>query len=85
VLPDVRGEDPEFWEDNGMEYAAAGTRQIDHVTADPTYVVEEMGFDRDSLDPNEQDGRFVYRIYARGTGGTNVAQSVVESTFTRRF
>jgi type IV pilus assembly protein PilX len=85
VLPDVRLEDEDWWADRGLEYGVAGEQEIERVTDDPTFVVEAMGFDRDSLDPNEPEGRWVYRIYGRGTGGTDVAQSVVESTFTRRF
>jgi type IV pilus assembly protein PilX len=92
VLPDVRNQDNAWWNANGMEYGetafatpGAGVRDLGRVVADPQYTVEQLGFDRDSLDPNEPDGRYVYRIYGRGAGGTNVAQSVVESTFTRRF
>jgi type IV pilus assembly protein PilX len=85
VLPDVRTQGEAFWDEHGVEYGEAGEQDIDRVTEDPQYVVEALGFDRDSLDPNEQEGRWVYRIYGRGTGGTDVAQTVVESTFTRRF
>jgi type IV pilus assembly protein PilX len=92
VLPDVRNQDDSFWNDNGVEYGetpfatpGAGVRDLGRVVADPQYTVEQLGFDRDSFDPNEPDGRYVYRIYGRGPGGTNIAQSVVESTFTRRF
>lgn len=92
VLPDVRGENDAFWDANGIEYGETplgdvgdGQQEIGRVAADPQYTIEQLGFDRDSLDPNEPDGRYVYRIYARGAGGTTVAQSVVESTFTRRF
>jgi type IV pilus assembly protein PilX len=88
----VRNQNDAWWLANGIEYgetpladAGEGEQEIARVVADPTYTVEQLGFDRDSLDPNEPDGRYVYRIYGRGPGGTNVAQSVVESTFTRRF
>jgi type IV pilus assembly protein PilX len=92
VLPDVRNQDNTFWNANGIRYGetpfatpGAGVQEIARVAADPQYTIEQLGFDRDSLDPNEPDGRYVYRIYGRGAGGTTVAQSVVESTFTRRF
>jgi type IV pilus assembly protein PilX len=92
VLPDVRNQDDNFWDNNGVEYGetpfatpGAGIRDIGRVVADPQYTIEQLAFERDSWDSNEVDGRYVYRIYGRGAGGTNVAQSVVESTFTRRF
>jgi type IV pilus assembly protein PilX len=86
VLPDIRGADEAWWDANGVQFGTADD-DIELVSDDPAYVAEELGFVRDNFLVGEAppEGRMVYRIYSRGEGGTEVAQAVVESTFTRRF
>lgn len=86
VLPDIRGADEDWWTENGVQFGTPD-EDIEMVADDPAYVAEELGFVRDNFLVGEAppEGRMVYRIYSRGEGGTEVAQAVVESTFTRRF
>lgn len=87
VLPDdLRSQDADWWTGNTVEYGD-GDEPIDLVREQPRFVVEELGFVEDDLATGlgPPEGRAVYRVYARAEGGTASAQSVVETTVTRRF
>lgn len=88
TLPDLGSQSVEWWETNALDYGASGAPEIGGVASDPRYVVEEQAFVPDSLDaPQEANkpGVNYYRITARGTGATDDAQVVLQSTFTMRF
>lgn len=53
----------------------------------PQYFVEYHSFIPDSLNVGNgpRKGGDIYRITARGTGGTDNAQAILQSTYTRRF
>jgi type IV pilus assembly protein PilX len=84
---DLRVQTPAWWTTNANEYGAAGTRQVTGVKRDPQFVIEELGFTPYSLTVGKgvPAGRTFYRNTAHGTGGTDAARSVVESTFTRPY
>jgi len=91
VLPaDLRAQDPiTFWDARATEY---GTGPNDlggtgGVSRNPQYVIEELGFIPDSLTVGKgvPSGRTYYKNTAHGFGGTQSAQTVVESTYTRRY
>lgn len=86
VIPEPRTSNALWWQANAVSYGTAAP-DLPFVAGDPDHVVEELGFVRDNFLVGEAppEGRMVYRIHSRGEGGTAVAQSVVESTFTRRF
>jgi len=80
-------QDNTWWNDNAKEYGVAGTQEVDGVKADPRVVIEELGFTPFSLTVGRgvPGGRTFYRNTARGVGGTDAAQTVVETTFTRPY
>ncbi|QBQ56272.1 pilus assembly PilX family protein [Nitrosococcus wardiae] len=54
----------------------------------PKHLIEYHSFIKDSLVIGRQSdevGRHTYRITARGTGGTDNAQAIIQTTYTRRF
>lgn len=79
--------DHTWWMTNGEEYGVNGVNEFDKVLNDPRYVVEHQDFLRDSLTSGQvaPSGMEAYRVIARGTGGEDETQTILESTFTRRF
>lgn len=84
---DLRVQTKDWWNLNAKEYGAAGSQQIAEVKKDPQFVIEELGFAPYSLTvgKGKPAGRTFYRNTAHGFGGTESAQTVVESTFTRPY
>ncbi len=93
VLPPNLGyQNQPWWHTNGRQYAqpTAGTvvaNTIPKVSEDPRSVIEEIGVISDSLTRGYgvPATRTFYRNTAHGSGGTQTAEAVVESTFTRRY
>src|SRR5262245_24539639 len=88
VLPgDLHDRDRSWWVDNGQEYGASGQQDLDDVTEDPQTVTEELMFVPDSLTTGHAppEGRTFFRVTSHSFGGTETAQAVLESTYTRRF
>ena len=87
VLPDLASQSQSWWQSNAREYGASGSKDISDVNTDPYYVVEAQQYVRDNLDAgqNPPTGRNFYRVTARGTGGTDDAQTILQSTFVKRF
>lgn len=87
VLPDLASQSQSWWLSNAREYGTSGSKDISDVTTDPYYVIEAQAEVRDNLDSgqNPPTGRNFYRVTARGTGGTDDAQVVLQSTFVKRF
>ncbi|HEY4365983.1 MAG TPA: PilX N-terminal domain-containing pilus assembly protein [Steroidobacteraceae bacterium] len=77
----------DWWDTNGKEYGVAGSHELNQAKRDPSVVIEELGFTPYSLTVGKgvPGGRTFYRNTARGVGGTDAAQTVVESTFTRPY
>lgn len=82
-----------LWDINWWTTATDDTRTytgtgLDEINTQPEYLVEFHSFIKDSLTTgvqNDESGRNAYRITARGTGGTDAAQSILQSTYTRRY
>ncbi len=58
------------------------------VAAQPKSVVEHYFFVSDSFNTGKQtdvSGQLFYRVTANGTGGTTSAQSLLQTTYSRRF
>jgi type IV pilus assembly protein PilX len=87
TLPDLSSQSQSWWQSNAREYGTAGSKDLSEVTTDPYYVIEAQAVVRDNLDSgqNPPTGRNFYRVTARGTGGTDDAQVVLQSTFVKRF
>lgn len=80
VLP-VNLDDPSVfdWSANAVAVPVAG------LTNDPAYTIEEAGVDRDSLVVDEPGARVFYTVTSRSTGASGQANTVLQSTFARRF
>jgi type IV pilus assembly protein PilX len=79
-------QDKDWWATNGQDYGGTGT-QVQEVKRDPQFVIEELGFAPFSLTIGKgvPGGRTFYRNTAHGVGGTEAAQTVLETTFTRPY
>ncbi len=58
------------------------------VLTSPRYIIEQQSFIRDNLNvglPGDGDGRDVYRVTGRGTGGSDLTRVLIQSSYARRF
>ena len=87
VLPDLSSQSQSWWLSNGREYGAVGSKDISDVNTDPHYILEAQSFVPDSLDmgQNPPTGKSIYRVTAHGTGGSDDAQVILQTTFVKRF
>jgi type IV pilus assembly protein PilX len=88
-LPSLHDTDAAWWELNAQEYGTDGKAELTRsangeLAEDPHFVIEEVGFIRDSLIAEPDKGREFYQITARSTGGSGDANVVVQTTFARR-
>jgi type IV pilus assembly protein PilX len=82
VLPlDIEDQAKSWWNTNARVLADA----IDDLEQQPRYVIEEAGFVRDSLLFDETAGRDFYRLTGQSSGGSGLANTVLQSTYARRF
>jgi type IV pilus assembly protein PilX len=66
----------------------AGASLIPNVVRQPEYYLEHERFQSDSLNeglPSDNTGRDIYRVTARGTGGSATTQAILRTTYARRF
>ena len=87
VLPtDLRYQPKSWWDSHGRVFMG-GDDDLDVVHEQPQAVIEEMAFVPDSLTVGQgaPTGKTYYRVTSRGFGATDKAESVVQSTYTRRF
>ena len=87
VLPNLADQSQSWWKSNAREYGASGAKDISDVSTDPYFVIEAQAFVRDNLDSgqNPPTGRSFYRVTGRGSGGTDDAQAILQSTYVTRF
>ena len=74
--------DSSWWAANVPQAAFSGGGEK------PRYVIESLDFIQDSMVVGQQKderGRSFFRITAKGTGGTDTARVLLQSTFTKRF
>lgn len=87
ILPDLSAQTSIWWETNGREYGAAGTKDIIGVDTDPYFVLEYQSRVKDRYDTGfgEDSARDFYRITGRGVGGSETAESIVQSFAVKRI
>ncbi len=76
--------DGAWWADHAETY----TGTLDGVASDPMYLLEAADFVRDSLNLGQQQdetGKVFYRVTARATGGNDLARTLLQSTYARRY
>lgn len=77
--------DATWWNDNNNTVASF---LPGNVATAPRYVIEEIQFDKDekSLGTGEAfDGKHHYRITARGTGGSDLARVLLQTTVVKEY
>lgn len=80
-----------WWNTNGTNYTInypAGTLTKNQVLTIPRFYVEQTAFVSDDLVIGKKEpsgGTHYYRIYTRGTGSTDGAVTVLESSFNKRY
>ncbi len=83
-LGDLMVQNDAWWSSNAREYGATGSQEVNGVSADPRYVVEERAFQNTGgLDVgiSPPQGRLYYRLTARGTGGTTTTEIILQSHY----
>jgi type IV pilus assembly protein PilX len=83
---DLSNQGDAWWATNGRQYGKAG-KELTVAKIDPVYVIEETDFVKDDLTEGNgpPNGKQFYRISSIGTGATDVAKVVVQTTYTRRY
>lgn len=89
VLP-VDLDDPSAfdWAANGWEFGTAGTQEIGQLDEDPRYKIEEFTVVLDGPSQGTNDdgsGRDFFAVTARSTGATGRTNTVLQTTYARRF
>lgn len=74
-----------WWTSDANTAPYSGT--LNSVNTQPRYVIEYIKFvpDEKSLGSNPPPGTYFYRVTARGTGGTDNAAAIIQTTVARRF
>ena len=85
VLPDPVDQPQSWWQNTAREYGTRGSNEISDVNKDPFYVIEKQAEEWDSPEIGTHSSRIFYRVTARGTGGTDDAQAVLQTTVALRF
>lgn len=85
VNVNLEEQDSSWWQTRSASYA--GT--LSHIATPPRYIIEYMQFVPDSpvIGTNKQNvaGVHYYQVTARGTGTTDEAVTVLQTTVARRF
>jgi type IV pilus assembly protein PilX len=86
--PDLANQSAAWWKANATAFADPGGQGMGTVKVNPQYVIEHMGFVRtdggveSSVEPV---GRDFYEVTGHSTGVSDLANSVVQTTFARKF
>jgi type IV pilus assembly protein PilX len=84
----------DWWNSNAVEFqsgaASRGASDLEDLSEDPEFVVEWMGHVKgvgDSLTSGHglPEGRDFYRITAHSTGGSGTANTVLQTTYAKKF
>ena len=80
-----------IWNQSASWWSAQSTTistSMSGVNSQPSYIIEASGFVPYELSPDARSkgqGYYFYRVTAKGTGGTDNAQSLVESIYAVQF
>jgi type IV pilus assembly protein PilX len=73
---------------NSQEFGDTGKQEFNDLSADPRYTIEENQFVGDVLNIGSSgviEGRLIVTVTAHSTGASGQANTVLQSTFARRF
>jgi type IV pilus assembly protein PilX len=95
IMAGVENEPETWWKDFAIEYEEDGddesvSQNLGELAEDPTFVVEWLGSVKgvgDSLTTGHglPDGRDFYRVTARSSGGSGAANTVLQTTYAKKF
>jgi type IV pilus assembly protein PilX len=95
ILPIAIYDQTQFdWTNNAAQYGQgtvpatlAGSSGSGKLNADPRYTLDYAGFIPDNAEGAQTwgDGRVVYQVTSRSTGSSGMANTVLRSTYARRF
>lgn len=90
VDPTPNNATPWWMERTEAWWLANGIASVDvaNVSNPPRYIIEKLIFDKDTAavgTGSPIDGQIYYRITARGTGGSNHARVLLQSTVVKRY
>jgi type IV pilus assembly protein PilX len=82
----IANADETWWDTNGQGF---GLEAMEGLSEEPVTAIEELGFVRTDgglvMGQDPPDGRDFYQVTARSTGGSGLAEVVLQSTYTRKF
>jgi type IV pilus assembly protein PilX len=91
VLP-IELDDPSVfdWDTDSQEFGVDGVKEfgtldVGNLDEDPRFTIEESARDRDSLLVDPEGERVFYTVTSRSTGATGRTNTVLQSTFARRY
>jgi type IV pilus assembly protein PilX len=85
-LGDLANQDKDWWASNGKSFADGNNQAMTGVADNPRYVIEEVALVNavpDTTDP--QAARVFYQITARSTGASGLSNTIVQSTYARKY
>lgn len=82
---DLESQTNDYWNANSREFGDEGKQEFTKLSADPRFVVEDAGFVGDSIVVDEPEGRQFFSVTARSTGATGQSNTVLQTTYARRF
>lgn len=80
---DLARPDKFWWRTNAKPYGTPTGHEMQEVTEDPRFVIEEFQFVPFSLRADETAGKTYYKSTSWSPGATETANAVVESVFSR--
>lgn len=85
ALDDLSSYDQSWWTSDSHSHEISDS--ISDARTDPRYIVELLNFERDSLREGHEvgGGQMFFRVTASGTGTSDAAQTIVQSTVVRRI
>jgi type IV pilus assembly protein PilX len=85
-VPDVSNQTDTWWNANGKAFADGSGNAMSGVSANPRYVIEEIATVSETPDPTDpRASRTFYQVTARSTGTSGLANTIVQSTYARKY
>lgn len=88
-MADIASKAKPWWLANGTAFVDASGQKLTGVAQSPRYIIEQLGFVRTDggveTGLEQPVGREFYQITAQSTGATDLADTVVQSTYTRKY
>jgi len=83
---DVANQDKTWWTNNGQAFADGSGKALTGVAENPRYVIEEIAIVSAIPDPTDpSSGRTFYQVTARSSGASGLSNTIVQSTYARKY